>query len=194
MVLQEGAKFFFLNLATPLVFFFAFRYLGPKWAIAFAVAVTLVQVAAHVIHRLRFSPFFILSSGFTIVFGSVDLLVAEPRYYRLAPFAENFLLGILFFITLFTERPIISWFAQALPRVIKPDLSELHPNYLRRVTQVWTAYFFVKAFFFLWLAFQVDLAELIVLRSIVGGGSLIVLFFGEILYRRRLKRRAFRSR
>ncbi len=177
--------FVLLNFGTPIVFFWTYYVWGTKPAIAFAIGATLVQALIHLILRLKFSPFFIVASGFTVAFGAVDLLVQEPRFFRLGPFAENFLLGLAFLATLLTEKPIAAWFAAALPPAIQPDLSKIGKNYLRRLTQIWAIYFFVKAFLFLYLAFRVNLGQLIVLRSILGGGSLVLMFVGELFYRKR---------
>src|SRR5262249_553284 len=152
-----------------------FEWVGPKPAIAVAVLLTLAQFSVHLALRHRISPFFLTASTFTVVFGSMDFLVREPRFFRLALFAENFSLGMIFGATVVLGKPIASWFAEALPAQLRPDLSGDIGLYLRKVTIAWVVYFFLKSFLFLYLAFQVDLGELIVLRSVIGGVSLAIM-------------------
>lgn len=182
---RTALRFILLNFAPPIAFFCVFQWKGARPAIAVAVVLTLFQVAAHLVFRQRISPFFLTASTFTVFFGCMDFMVHEPRFFRLEPFAENFALGVIFGVTVVAGKPIALWFAQALPAQLRPDLSGDIGLYLRKVTVAWVFYFFLKGFLFLYLAFRVDLGRLIILRSIIGGASLAVMFGGEILYRKR---------
>lgn len=185
-------QFIFLNFAPPIAFFCVFQLKGAKPAIAVAVVLTVIQVLTHLVLRQRLSPFFLTASAFTALFGCMDFMVHEPRFFRLEPFAENFMLGILFGLTVLANKPIALWFAQAMPVQLRPDLSDGTGLYLRQVTIAWIIYFFTKSAVFLYLAFQVDLGKLIVLRTIIGGVSLAVMFGGEILYRKKIRGRVKR--
>ncbi len=183
--MRAGLGYFFRNFATPVAFFILFKLQGPKPAIFLAIAVTLLQVLAHKVQRIPFSPFFIVASGFTVLFGSMDLLSTSPRYFRLEPFAHNFLLASVILVTLFTGHPLAAWFVRALPERFRPPTTGLAgQSYLRKLTWVWVGYLYLKSFLFLWLAFRVDLGNLILLRSLIGGGTLVLLFGGEIAYRK----------
>lgn len=185
---KKWVEFFLLNFATPVVFFWTFRVAGAKPAITFAVAVSLIQAAVHLALGIRFSPFFLVSSGFTVLFGALDLLGARigvpPKFFRFEPFARNFLIGLVFLLTLMTRHSLLGWFAAALPAPIRPVLGDSQSAYFRRLTWIWAFYFILKSFFFLWLAFQVDLGTLILLRSLIGGGTLWLLIVGEVAYRK----------
>jgi intracellular septation protein len=179
--------FILRNFAAPLAFIVTFKLFGPKPAIALAIAITIAQVLAHRIHGLRLSPFFYAATGLTVVFGGVDLVIDSPRYFRLEPFAHNFVVGAAFLASLLAGRPILGWFVESLPKRFQPSEEELQGDYLRKLTAVWAVYLLVKAFAFLWLAFRVDLAELILVRSTLGGGSLWLLVLGELAYRKRFR-------
>lgn len=161
-----------------------FRAYGAKPAIGLAIAVTCLQLLLHAVFRLAISPFFLVASGFTVLLGSIDLLVASPRFFRLEPFAQNFVMGTVFLVTLFTRLPLVAWFAAALPEKVRPNLDEHGHHYLRKVTLVWVVYFYIKSLIFLYLAYQVDLGNLILLRSLIGGVSLVLMFVGEIIFRK----------
>ena len=191
---KRWANFFVLNFATPVVFFWAFRAHGAKPAIAFAIGVTLLQVLAHWVRRIRFSPFFIIASGFTVLFGTMDLVVASPRFFRFEPFVHNLVVGAAFAVSLILRKPILAWFARELPEEVRPVAGAESERYLRRLTAVWSVYLLVKAFFFLYLALVVDLGTLIVLRSVIGGGTLWLLAAGEIVHRKWWKPRRARRK
>lgn len=185
--------FILLNFATPIAFFVLFQKSGAKSAITLAVGVTCAQLAVHGFRRIKISPFLIVASGFTLLFGTLDLFLNEPRYFRLEPFAQSFILSLVFAISSFTESPIAAWFASSLPASIRPDLGEETHRYLKRVTLAWAVYFFLKALFFLYLAFSVNLGELILLRSVLGGASLVAMFVGELVYRKWFRGKGFRK-
>jgi len=180
----HGLEFAFKNLAVPIAFYIAFQSFGAKPAILVAISATLIVVLIHAALRIMFSPFFIVASGFTCLFGVMDLIVAQPRYFRLEPFAQNFLLGTVFLVSLVARTPIIAWFAGGLPKNLQPEPGEESAHYMRKLTVIWTAYFYAKAILFLELAFRVNLGELIVLRSIIGGGTLSLMVGGELIYRK----------
>lgn len=173
-----------INFATPIVFFITFHAWGSKPAIGFSIGVTCIQLLAHAIYRIKPSPFFILASGFTVAFGTIDLFLANPRYFRLEPFVQNFIMATLFLCALIFRVPVMRYLLEALPKKIKPDLGYLGAPYLRRLTWLCVIYLYLKSAFFLYLAFHVNLANLIVLRTIFGGGTLVLLFLGEMLYRK----------
>ena len=190
-ILRAGSalEFIFKNFATPIAFFLTFQAYGAKPAIALALVVTAVTLLIHLIFKLKISPFFMVAAGFTVVLGSIDLVVSTPRFFRLEPFAQNFLMGAVFLVTVLMKRPIAEWFAAALPASVRPELGPGSRGYLQGVTLAWSIYFFLKSFLFLYLALQVDLGRLVILRSVIGGASLAVMFGGELAYRKWFWRR-----
>jgi len=189
--LRTAATFVVKGFLPPIAFYAVFSKYGGHPAIAVAVAITVVQLAVHLVLQHVISPFFLTTALFTILFGGFDLIAQEPRYYRLAPFAENFILGVTFYVTCALKRPIAGWFVKALPPQLRPGEShspELD-GYLARVTYVWSAYFLAKSFLFLYLGLTVDLGKLIILRSVIGGPTIVLMFVGELLYRKWRKRR-----
>lgn len=181
--LRKGAGYVLINFATPIAFFITFHEWGPKPAIALSIGVTFLQLLAHALYRIRPSLFFALASGFTVGFGTLDLWIQSPRFFRLEPFAQNFGVATFFLVTLASKVPTISYFLRALPLPLRPDLKHLGSSYLKHLTVIWIVYLYLKSFFFLYLAFHVNLANLIVIRSVFGGGTLFLLFIGELLYR-----------
>lgn len=181
-------EFIAKNFATPIVFYIVFQRLGVKPAIAFGVSVAGLQILAHVYFRWRLSFFFILATGLTVVFGSLDLMVSEPRFFRLEAFFQNFVLGLIFLASLGSQRPMAWRLARSLPVEFQPDFSRLGKQYFLILTQIWGGYLLIKSALFLYLAFRVDLGRLYLFRVVVGNGTAVLLILGEFWVRKRLFR------
>ena len=182
--MKSSFGYFLINFASPIVFYLTFHLAGQKPAIALSIGTTCIQLGVHLFYRLKLSPLFILTSGFTLGFGLIDLLIQNPRYFRLEPFAHNFLLGCLLLVTYFLKIPLITYFVEGLPKRLRPDLALISEGYLKKVTLVWSIYLLSKSALFLYIGLNTNLANLIVLRSLVGGGSLVLMFYGEYFYRK----------
>jgi intracellular septation protein A len=178
-----GAAYVLTNFAASIVFYLAFHELGAKVAIGLAVFVTGLQLLFHYLKRQRPTIFFIISTVFIMTFGGVDLFIPSPQFFRLEPFFQNFAIASFLLFTYLARVPMLSRFAVDLPARFRPK-QVLPPQYYRKITLVFIVYLYVKAVLFLFLAFVVDLGLLILLRSIIGGGSLLALFVGEIFYRK----------
>ncbi|OFZ22298.1 MAG: hypothetical protein A2X94_02275 [Bdellovibrionales bacterium GWB1_55_8] len=181
------------NILPPLAFYALFQSYGAKPAVALAIVLSVSHAVLHGTGATRNSPFFLVSSFFTVTFGTLDLIGRTPQFYRFEPFFQNMILGVAFAATVFTRVPIAAWFAEGLPAALRPNSNEMNNGYLRKVTGAWAGHFFAKAMVFLYLAFQVTLAELVVLRSLIGGSSLLIMIGGEILIRKRRRLRGFRA-
>ena len=173
--IKQGLAYFFLNLATPFTFYWTFHQWGPKAAIGFAVAVSILQALTHVIFRVRPSPLFIIASGFTCLFGGIDLWIKTPQFYRFEPFAQNLAVATFVLLATWARLPIAYEFIKALPRPLQPQLQASDAPPLKRLTWTWIVYLYLKAAFYLYLALRVDLADLILLRTLLGGGSMILM-------------------
>lgn len=172
------------NFLVPILFFLSFRWWGAKPAIVIAVAAALFNVVFLRLRKERLPSFFVIASVFTVLFGGIDLLSVDPRYFKIMPFAENALLGTVFLTAALARLPLLQWFAKDLPARLKPAPGEISERYIRNLTFIWSAYFCAKAFVYLYFAFCVDLGELIVLRSLIGNVSIALILGGEIIYRR----------
>lgn len=190
---RAGLEFLVRGFIPPLAFLITFEWKGAKPAIAVAIAATLIQLVVHRLRRHVISPFFITASFFTVLFGGLDLVAHSPRFFKLAPAAENILMGLVFAGSVMVGKPIALWFAQALPESVRPSASDEAGGdlaaYMRKVTIAWSVYFLAKASLLLYFAFRFDLGELIVLRSVIGGPTLALMFGGELYYRKRIRGR-----
>lgn len=177
-------KYGLVNFATPVIFYLAFKGWGTKPAISFAVGTALLQIAFHLFYRLKFTPFFFLATFFTLAFGGLDLFITNPHFFRLEPAIHNLVLATILLGMVLARVSVVSYFAEALPEKMRPDFSQVSPRYIKNLTWIWIAYLYLKGLIYLDLAFRVNLGDLIALKAIVGGGSLLLLFIGEVFFRR----------
>lgn len=182
--LGKALSFTLLNFGAPIAFFIVFQVAGAKPAIGLAVGATLIQALAHWVFSLPISPFYVVASGFTVAFGMIDLLIDSPRFFRLEPFAQNMLIGLVFLISIKTKISVLGWLVNGLPAAFRPKIEPEMSGYLRNLTLIWGLYLIAKGLVFLYLAYHVNLGHLILLRSVIGGGSLALMIGGEIIYRK----------
>jgi intracellular septation protein A len=174
-----AVRFLIENFLAPFAFFVVFRLRGTKPAIAVALAILVLQAGYFWLRRIRFSPFFITAGLVTLLTGTADLLVTHPHYFRLSPAGQNFFIALLLLVAMAAHLPVIEWFASGLPARFRPDLTKLPREYPRRVAWLFVAYFVAKGGLYLYLAFEVDLGELVILRSIIGPISFGLLVLAE---------------
>lgn len=186
---QVLLDFIIKNFIPPIAFFVAFHEAGAKAAISIAVGLTAAQVLFFRIRGLQLSPIFLVASGFTVLFGSIDLLLVSPMFFKIEPFLQNALIGTVLAASQLSSFSLLEWFARGIPSQIHPQLGKGEVAYLRKLTWIWSGYFYLKAILFLYLAFQVDLGKLILLRSVIGSASFVLLLAGEVLYRTKIRPR-----
>src|SRR5690349_6480564 len=106
-------EFALKNFIVPVVFFVTYRFYGAKPAIALAIVATLIQVALVLAKGRTLSPFFVVASGFTVLFGGIDLVITRPWFFRFEPFIQNLIVGTVFLISVIWKLPLAEWFAAA---------------------------------------------------------------------------------
>src|SRR4051812_31739801 len=132
---MKALRFIIFNFAVPIVFFLTFQVWGAKVAIGFSVGIALIQLLIHWAIKQAPSLFFIIAATFTIGFGGIDLFITNPKFFRLEPFAQNMIMGTIFFWTTFTDIPILGRFIDALPTRARILVSDgLTPGYLKKLT------------------------------------------------------------
>lgn len=181
---QEWLGFLFKTFTVPLSFFVVFKLYGSKPAISVAILAAFSQGAFERWNRRPLSPFFLVGSFFTLLLGGLDLLGPHPQYYRFEPFAHNLVIALIFLGATLRGFLLLEWFAQGLPTSFRPEMTPELRRYFFKVTWAWIAYLLAKAFFFLWLSSRVDLGELMLIRSIGGGATLVLMVGGEMVIRR----------
>ncbi|WP_163558683.1 hypothetical protein [Halomonas sp. NO4] len=112
------------------------------------------------------------------------LLVNAELGMRAYPVAINAVMLTVFAASLWQGPPVI----ERLARLRQPDLPEAGVRYTRRVTQVWCAFFFANGSIAAWTACCTSLATWSLYNGVISYGLIALMFSGEWLCRRRLRR------
>lgn len=183
----QAARFGLRTFGPLLAYALGQWWRGPIAGIAAASAWAGVDVAQRVLRKQATSRLFWLTTLLTLGFGAFDLVVGKVVLFRFEAVVTNLLTALYFGASVLTGKSVLEEFyekSQASTTKIAAELS----SYLRLFTLVWTAYFLLKSGVYYWLALTLPLTRLVLIRSIIGTLSLLLLLGGERLVRARLFR------
>lgn len=156
----------------PLVAFLALSLaLGVKPAIIGSIVVIAADALWRRLRRLAFTRLYLLTSGLTLVFGSIDLTSTQPFMLQYEAAITNFATGIAFAVGAFGANPLIQEVAEQRQGKPFPAAAEVR-RYFQLFTLFWAGYFFAKAALNCWLAWTLPMTEAMAMRSAIGGVSL----------------------
>jgi intracellular septation protein A len=121
-----------------------------------------------------------------VVFGAIDLWLANPVMIKFESVIVNAVVGIFFVLGAFGEKPLLQELAERRPQGGSfPDRADVH-RFFQLFTLFWAAYIFLRAGVFLWLAVHYPIPEAIAVRLAFGWASLGVMLAISFLGGRRL--------
>ncbi len=171
-----------LGLGYPLLVYLGLRFFEPRM-VALFLGLTLLL-------RLAMGPrsHQVLSLGKTMSFPLAMMALA----YALT-FVFNSGLFFLFVPALFSAALLLSFgrsllvppsLVETFARAMRPDFSEEHVAYCRRVTMLWTAFFLLNGSLSLLLALNGSLEAWTLYNGLIAYVLMGMVFAGEFLYRR----------
>ncbi len=167
---------FIYNNFTPLVIFYGVNhYFGLKPAILSSVLFTIVEIAQKHFSKKPVTGLFKYTAAMTLVFGLVDLYSKQSFLFKYEAGITNILTGLFFGYSLFAEKTIIQEFYEQRPDA-KPIREEMK-KFFRFITLIWVTYFFLKAILYFWMASHYSIEQGLILRTLVGSGSMYALIF-----------------
>ncbi len=172
-------KFIFLNFGPLVGFYFINHFWNFKVAVAVSIFLVFAEFFILKFKKLKISSFFYFSSLIIILFGVADLIVQEPFLFKFEATLTNLFFAVFFGLSLFKDKSIVQQFAEAQKRT-SADQSEDKRFFFKFFTLIWSSYFTVKAFFYLWINFNSTLSEGFVIRMIVGKVSFWLMMFISI--------------
>lgn len=126
-------------------------------------------------------PLAISAALLLITLGALGHAELGMRAY---PLAVNLIMLLLFSASLWRGMPII----EQLARLREPELSPSGVRYTRRVTLAWCGFFIINGSFAGWTAIYADLAIWTLYNGVISYVLIALMFSGEWLIRRRLRR------
>lgn len=178
----------FESFGSLLVFYFVEHAYGLVPAIITGVALSVAIVTFQIVREKKPSRMTIFSAVMVVLFGGLDLYFRSGFFIKLEPAIGNFISGSFFLATVLTGKPLITELAMQT----RGELPERVQRYLRGLTLVWVAFFYLRAAVFMWLAYNATLDQALAVRGVLGPVSFGAMFVGEWIFRYlRFGRQAF---
>jgi uncharacterized membrane protein len=175
-------RFALVNFGPLLAFYAGYYAFGLLGGIAAGVLWVVAELAVTAWKRERPTRLFVMTAALTVGFGAVDLLLQKSVLFRYESVITNVLVGAYFGSSLRGPKTLIQeFYERSLPAGTAPKPHVV--VYLRGLTVVWTAYFFVKAAVYGWLSTRYPLEEAMAVRGVVGPVSFGAMFVVERVVR-----------
>jgi intracellular septation protein A len=182
--LAAVVRFILAEFGPLLVFWTLAATLGVKPAILGSILFIVADAAWRWRKGLKFTRLYLLVSGLTLVFGLIDLASTSPFMLKYEAVITNAVTGLAFVAGALGEKPIIQEVAEQRGETLVAT-QEVRA-FFRLFTLVWAAYFFLKAAFYLWMAWTFPMLEAMALRSVAGSISLGLMIAVSVTQGRRL--------
>ncbi|NNN05397.1 MAG: hypothetical protein HKL90_05810 [Elusimicrobia bacterium] len=170
--------FVFGNFGPVIVFYAANHYRGLAAGITASAIYSISEIILKFVKKQTLPPLFKYTAAMTMIFGGVDLWAQRSILFKYEGGVTHLITGFVFAGTLFSGTPLLEEFYRQSPAA-KPMTPELR-SYFRFLTGLWVAYFFFTAVLFFWFAWRFSLEKSVLLRSVVGTGSLCLLLLISI--------------
>jgi uncharacterized membrane protein len=179
MAEPRGLRVLYVAMAVlyPLLIYFGLQTVDPRW-----LTLVLVLVAARHVLGKSFSPALRTVWGFcVVVLVGLTLITGSDAGLLMYPVLMNALMFLLFFGSWLKPPTVI----ETLARMRDPQLPHRAIAYTRKLTLVWCAFFVVNGSIALMtLALSREVWTLY--NGLISYLLLGALFFGELIFRRRL--------
>jgi intracellular septation protein A len=177
--IQNLARFIFGNFGPILIFYGANHFCGLKPAIALSTAFSAIEIGYKTCRKQPITSIFKFSALMILVFGAVDLYSQQSFLFKYEASVTNLFMAVFFGATLFSEKTIIQDYYQKSkdPKPMTRD----RVAYFQILTAVWVLYFLVKAGAYFWIARNYSLERGLVVRTVIGSGSLYAMLFISIV-------------
>jgi intracellular septation protein A len=162
---------------APLLIFYGFDWtLGLRAAIVASALWSMGEVGWRLARREKIDVLFKFTAVTTFVFGGLDLLITQPRFFSYEAVVTNLVTGAFFAAAgAATVGPMMEQVAAINPEAAKdPEL----PLRLRVVIAACALLCFVKAAVYAVVAMRFSVEQAMAIRSAVGTGSMIAFVVG----------------
>jgi len=172
------ARVLFDNFGPVIVFYGVNHFYGLKMAIIASTVFSIAEIVLKALRGAKVTPLFKFTAVITLVFGCVDLYAQQSLLFKYESVATSLFLGIFFASSIFGGKTVIQEYteAQGDQRPVTAD----RVAYFKILTGVWVLYFGLKAAAYYWIASNYSLEQSLVIRTVVGSGTLYAMLFVSI--------------
>ncbi|MNT19496.1 intracellular septation protein A [compost metagenome] len=169
-------KFLFLNFGPLIVFYSINKIFDFKIAVICSIAFVGFEFLYLKISKKTVSSFFIFSSMVVVVFGLLDIFLAQAFFFKLEAGILNLISAVYFALSLFRPKSIIEELARQKGRAsTEHKLQKDQTFFFKVLTSVWVIYFVLKAVAYTWMNFTAAMEDSLLYRMTLGPLSFWVL-------------------
>ena len=176
--IRAALYFLYSNFGPLIVFYGVNHFWGLKPAIAASTVFSILEIAIKVYRKERITGIFKYSAIMTLVFGAVDLYAQQSFLFKYESTVTNLFTAFFFGSTIFAEKTILQDYYEK-SKNSKPMTAD-RVAYFKILTGVWVFYFVAKACAYFWIARHFTIEQSLLIRTLVGSGSLYVMLFISI--------------
>ena len=173
-------------IAYPVLVYFGLLYLEAR----FVALILVILVAARLVlakqlgGRTRLAPQILVSLGAALIIGFLAFISNSKEFLKYYPVLMSVVMLALFFSSILRPPSVI----ERLARIRTPDLPPEAVLYTRKVTLVWCGFFVLNGAVSLYTCLATNMEIWALYNGLISYILMGVLFAGEFLIRRRLKR------
>ena len=180
LAFKKILSFLISNFGPLIGFYLVNLFWGFQTAVVVSIGLAAAEYVWLKLNKRKIDAFFYFSSGIIVVFGLLDLYIETPFFFKLESSITNLFFAAFFGLSVFNEKSITQIFAENQNRTTA-DNSDDKRFFFACFTLFWAFYFLVKALVYLWLNFNLEFENAMILRLILGKGSLWVMLGISIL-------------
>jgi intracellular septation protein A len=170
---------------TLILFWSLLWIFGLKVAIAGSIVFVVIDGVRRIVTHAGFPAIYLLTSGLTLVFGSIDLYSQTPFMIKYEAVITNLVLAGVFAFGARGRKSMLQDIAEQQSGEAFEDRADIR-YFLKLMTWMWAGYFVFRAGLYLWLGEIMPMERLLTIRPIIGfvtlGGMMLLSFQGQRLF------------
>jgi intracellular septation protein A len=176
---MKTIRWLLTNFGVLILFQLTKHFFGLKWAIGVSMVYAVGEILWLKLRKRPVSTFMLFSLTVVLLFGALDMWLANEFFLKLESGVMNLIIAGLFGLSLRREKTVIEELAEHQGRTSKertPDKT----FFFRVLTTIWFLYYLLRAFAFTWMSFTIGDDEAFIARNLLGTVSFYVLLAASL--------------
>lgn len=176
---MKAIRWLLINFGVLILFKLTKHFWGLQWAIGVSMVYAVAEIAWLKTRKQAITPFMLFSLVVVLVFGALDLWLANEFFMKLESGIMNLIMAGVFGISLFREKSVVEELAEHQGRISKEKTPD-KTFFFRLITSIWFLYYILRAVGFTWMNFVMPDGESFILKTLLGTASFYVLLAASI--------------
>lgn len=182
---MKAVRWLFINFGVLILFQLTKHLLGLQWAIGVSMVYAIAEILWLKLSKRSISSFMLFSLSVVLLFGALDLWLANEFFMKLESGLMNLMMAGVFGFSLLREKSIVEELAENQGRISKEQTPD-KTFFFRFVTTVWFLYYVLRAAAFTWMNFVMNDGESFFVKIFLGTASFYVLLAASLGLSRQL--------